>query len=194
MNTGYSKKDIRKFGKIASSNGAKLVLINSAKGLTNYLNSKDASSSKLSENRENDKVESLTIFGHGFINSAEFGYHQTPSEQEKFSWDRDDATKLDDDAFENANICFYTCNAATLKAEGDKSLIQVVAEATKSTVSGYEGRSDYAPINRGEGWGAKINRNINGFNTNGSFGPPVGGTNDATGGQRSRRIVVNGRQ
>jgi RHS repeat-associated protein len=171
MNVGYSEKAIKKMERIAKRNGVEFVLLNSADELTNYMNSKGTSSSQLSEQRKADQVTDVTIFGHGFAGSMEFGYKQGAELQEKFSYGVDDAKKLDPGAFNNACIDIFTCNAGT-PATGSydfaTSLVGEIANQTKSKVSGYWGRTDYAGINTGEGYGDKWDRWLNDFNTEGS--------------------------
>ncbi len=102
MNVGYSKSDITKMRSIAKENGVNFVLLNSADELTNYVNSKTTSSSDLTDARTSDQVTEMSVFGHGFVGSMEFGYNQT--EQDKFSYGMDNAANLDSGAFNNPAI------------------------------------------------------------------------------------------
>jgi len=175
MTAGYSEKDISKFQSIAKDLGVNFQAIGSAGEFTNYLNSKSVSSSELSEARTGDQITSMTVFGHGFVGSAEFAYNQRVEAQSAFSWGIVNAKQLNAGAFNDAIINFYTCNAGTYNNEG-MSLIKAVSTTTNSTVSGYWGKTDYAQINNGQGLENKWNRYMNGFNTNGSLFLPSAGT------------------
>ncbi len=178
---GYSEKDIAKFQSVASDLGVGFQALGSANEFTNYLNSKSVGSYALSEARTSDQVTSMTVFGHGFTGSAEFAYNQEEGVK-GFSWGIDNANQLNAGAFNNATIDFYTCNAGTYDSNR-MSLVKAVSTSTNSIVSGYWGRTDYAPMNTGQGFGEKLNRNGNGngFNTNGSLRLPSAGTRTVDG-------------
>lgn len=191
MNVGYSDADIEKFQSIASDLGVGFQLVGSADELTNYINAKDVSIDGSTAARSDDQITGMSVFGHGFAGSAEFGYSQGSALQDQFSWGMSDAGSINAEAFNNANVCFYTCNAGT-SVDGSgfgNSLIRKVAETTNSTVSGYWGRTDYATMNKGQGFGAKLNRRINGFNTNGSMSLPSPGRKST--GEASTLIRIN---
>lgn len=190
MTAGYSQKDLQKFQAVADKLGVNMVQLKSADELTNYVNSKSTGSSDLSQARQDDQVTQMAIFGHGFSGSAEFGYNQGAETQENFSWGMDDASNLSSGAFNNATINFFTCNAATDSEGGftGNSLIRTVANSTNSTVSGYWGRTDYATINIGEDYSDKLNRAVNGFNTNGSQSLPSPGTKST--GETSTKVTL----
>ncbi len=184
MSAGYSKSDMKNFAAIAEALGVNFQAIDSDKGLTNYLNSKDTGNSKVSDERKDDLVTNVTVFGHGFSGKAEFGYNQGEPTRSNFSWGMDDASELDSNAFsKDSNICFYTCNAGTDINGGwaGKSLISTVSKSTKaSVVSGYWGRTDYATMNNGESKIDKIARFLNGFNAGGSRSLPSPGKKNGT--------------
>ena len=60
--------------------------------------------------------------------------------------------------------------------EGGKSLAYTLAIMTGSTVTGFKGQSTYSEMNKGQGFMAKWNRWLNGFNSNGSVTLPKAGT------------------
>ncbi len=183
MAAGYSKKDIKKMKRIAKGLGVGFEIMESAQELTNYLNSKDKSTSELSDERTSDKITDLSVFAHGFTKSAEFAYNQGGL-QSTYSWDSDQSEQLNSDAFESSNICFYTCNSATDSNDSfvGNSLIKSVSNSTKAlSTMGYWGRSDYATVNEGESYYHKINRKVNGFNIYGSRSLPSLGTKDSRG-------------
>ena len=173
MTAGYSEEDIAKFQSIANDLGVQFQAIGSAEEFTNYLNSKDINSPFLSDARTGDKITSLTVFGHGFVGSVEFAYNQ--DNQSSFSWGMESIVKLHRGAFENAIIDLYSCNSAT-DVEGGKSLAYTLAIMTGSTVTGFKGQSTYSEMNKGQGFMAKWNRWLNGFNSNGSVTLPKAGT------------------
>ena len=111
MTAGYSKEDIEKFQSVANDLGVGFQAISSAEEFTNYLNSKDIGTNMLSDARKNDKITSLTVFGHGIPGSAEFAYGQQVVSL--FSWGLTGVEKLNKGAFDNADINLYTCNSAT---------------------------------------------------------------------------------
>jgi RHS repeat-associated protein len=175
MNIGYSPDDIALMQNTAKSMGVGFVLINSATELSNYMNSKTTSSSIVSTERKSDKVTDVSMMGHGFIGTAEFGYHQGDENQAKFSWGDEEVKMLDETAFDNACFDFYTCNASTPISKDEKSLAEKVADQTKSKATGYHGKSDYKYINQGEGIRDKVRRFLSGFEIYGSEKLPQGG-------------------
>lgn len=192
MNKGYSADDIKKFQSIAKDKGVTFVLLNTDKELIRYVNRQVSTPAgvpekelpditKLSTGRENDPITNMTIFGHGFVGSMEFGYHQ--SNPENLSVGTDDIGLLNAGAFNNATIDLFTCNAGT-PTDGTtnvwSSFAGQLATQTNTKVTGYLGKTDYAKMNEGQGIGDKINRRMNGFNTNGSVNLPTGGTQNGT--------------
>ena len=169
---GYSESDLASFKKIADELGVGFQTISSADEFTNYLNSKDVSTTNLSDARKKDKITSMSIFGHGYVGSVEFAHNQ--DNQNNFSWGIDKVNQLVASAFNNARVDFYTCNSAT-DTETRKSLGYVFSKQTGSIVTGFRGQSTYSQMNNGQGFSAKWNRNKNGFNTNGSIALPQTG-------------------
>ncbi|MDX2172135.1 MAG: RHS repeat-associated core domain-containing protein, partial [Bacteroidota bacterium] len=175
MNVGYSPDEIELMQNTAKSMGVGFVLINSAKELSNYINSKTTTSSVVSKERKADKVTDVSLMGHGFVGSAEFGYHQGDEAQEKFSFGDEEVKLLDPTAFDNGCIDFYTCNAGTPLGKDQKSLAEKVADQTKTKTTGFHGKSDYKYINQGEGIRDKVRRFLSGFDIFGSEKLPQGG-------------------
>lgn len=169
---GYSESDMADFKRVANELGVGFQTINSADEFTNYLNSKDVESSGLSKARMSDQITSISVFGHGYSGSVEFAHGQANSDQ--FSWGTDKVKKLNENAFYNTKVDFYSCNSAT-DTETERSLGYVFSQRTKTIVTGYKGKSTYTQMNNGEGFGAKWNRFWNGFNTNGSVKLPQAG-------------------
>ncbi len=171
---GYSESDLASFKKIADELGVGFQTISSADEFTNYLNSKDVNTTNLSDARKNDKITSMSIFGHGYEGSVEFAHGQ--DNHKAFSWGTDKVNLLEAGAFNNAKVDFYTCNSATNIDETEhSSLCYVFCKRTGSSVTGYRGQSTYSKINIGQGISAKWNRHKNGFNTNGSVFLPRAG-------------------
>lgn len=204
MNTGYTDEQIESFRSTAKELGVELVLLNSADDLALYLNKKttkpyggargtpispEEKIETVSDERKKDLVTDVSIFGHGFVGSMEFGYRQTNSTE--FSFGIDDIAKLNSEAFNNevCGIEIYTCNAATPTDSAEKDLWSSfageLAKQTKTYVTGYQRRTDYAKINVGEDNWDKWNRYRNGYNTDGSQRLPSAGTQ--TGGKPSKR-------
>ena len=113
--------------------------------LTNYMNSKNINDSKVSKERKEDKITDLVIFGHGFKGSYEPNFGGELYEDNlSSSWGIDDVKNLSNKAFENAEIIFYTCNAATEISE--TSLTKETAISTQSIVTGWRGKTSYENI------------------------------------------------
>jgi RHS repeat-associated protein len=197
MNVGYSEEDIVKFKSTAQELGVNLVLINSDKELTSYLNQKETktgiketiidgekvkykdSPSLVSLERMVDKITDVSIFGHGLKGKLAFGYHQ--EEFAKFEYGIDDVKDLSPVAFNKCTFDIFTCNSAT-PVDGSNSLWSSfageLASNTATKVNGYFGKSEYAFINKGESFSDKVNRKLNGFNPSGSENLPSAGNQD----------------
>ena len=176
---GYSENDIEKYKKLAAELDVNFVAINSKEELTNYINSKDKTDVDLSEERTKDKITDLSVFAHGHKNDISFGYRQGEDVENRLSYRITDISKLNKAAFNNTDICLYSCNAATNLGGNSStwnSIAGVMALQLNANVTGFHGRTNYATINEGESYGNKLNRVINGFNTNGSVSLPSRGT------------------
>ena len=134
----------------------------------------------MSEERIGDRITSLTIFGHGAPGVAAFAYKQP--KYYSFLWGLDEISKIDANAFSSAIIDLYTCNSATDK-DNNGSLGSNLSRQTGSIVFAYRGQSTYVSMNAWEGLGAKINRYMNGFNTNDSKRMPQAG-------HEAHRIII----
>lgn len=171
MNHGYSTEEINKFKDVAEDMGVGFVLMDTKEQLTNYLNSGSVDDSKLSEARLGDKITDFSIYGHG----GKWGdIWLDYDKQGKEGFVKADVRKLNAKAFDNAEICLYSCNSATPNSQGN-SLSSVFATQTKSKVIGFKGKSDYSTINIGEGYLDKFSRWKNGFNAYGSQSQPTPG-------------------
>ena len=187
INLGYSQWDIVKFQRIAKQNNAVFGLVSSAKDLSRYINRQRVNSngitesrlsdvSEVSADRIKDPVTGLTIFGHGFTGSMEFGYRQSGSAG--FSYGKKELNTLSPKSFNNATIDLYTCNAATPTKKADglwSSFAGQLASKTKTKVVGFFGRTDYAKMNTGRSIREKIARKLLTGMTNGSKKLPVAG-------------------
>lgn len=184
---GYSKQDLAKMKDVADKLGVTFGPLALAKDLTRYINRQQVNSNGLKESqmasrttvtadRLKDPVTGITIFGHGFVGSMEFGYRQ--SNTEHFSYKTEEIKNLSPKSFNKATIDLYTCNAATPVGKSTDlwtSFAGQLALKTKTKVTGYQGRSDYAKMNNGQTIGDKWNRYRNNFNTRGSKQAPEGG-------------------
>lgn len=172
MTTGYSSEDLELMKSLASHLDVGFQEIGSADEFTNYLNSKSISKTDVSDSRLSDKITEMNIFGHGVEGSAQFGYLNR--EQKEFAWLVEDANNLQHQAFDKAKINFYTCNASTYSSEFNISLGQAVSNSSGATVSGFQGRTEYKYMNKGQSNYAKVMRYILGFNIGGSKKLPTG--------------------
>lgn len=126
-----------------------IVTVSSGQELANYMNSKNASNSKLSNERINDKITDISFFGHGLKDRGfDPGYSRPlgSSIRESFNFSTEEIKSLNSNAFQDAKTGVYSCNSATLGNNG-KSFVQEFSSATKGTVFGWEsGKTDYEGI------------------------------------------------
>lgn len=187
MGKGYSERDLKTLRKVASDAGAELVVINSSVQLKNYFNSKDIAKSKITEERKGDRITDVSIYGHGG-KKGDIWIDYKGKDAKGFGRFRTSQTKAG--AFDNADICIYTCNGATGSDEvqgvpneeltGKTSVANAMAQKFKSKVTAFWGKSDYEAINTTywnflDKYINKKDRTVNGFSTNGSLGDPLPG-------------------
>jgi RHS repeat-associated protein len=151
-NVDWSASDKGDLAEAAGKLGVNIVYFKNADELMNYFNSKSVSSGSLSGERTNDKISSLSVYGHGVPGILSFGYQNDYEKKDPATWLSFDfnarvARKLSRGAFdEGSTINLLTCNPATDTAPGEGSIARELSRATGATVSGYEGKIDYAGI------------------------------------------------
>jgi RHS repeat-associated protein len=134
-------------GNASGAQHVDLVIVGSAGELANYLNSKTTTSPDLSKTRTEDKITDVAVYGHGVSGEMAFGYdynHTRSEEEEKTGFGSDEISKLNPDAFNDAEICLYNCNTAT-----DKDGVNIAKDLSKQTnsrVEGYQGTTSYKNI------------------------------------------------
>jgi RHS repeat-associated protein len=117
--------------------------------LVNYFNSKSKFSSNLSNERTNDKITSVSIFGHGLNGGRGFtpGYPLS-TDSDSYGVNNNlgisDLSNLNSSAFNNSLIGLYMCNAAT--NSNGTNFAKELSKATKSNVYGWEGQTSYSSI------------------------------------------------
>jgi RHS repeat-associated protein len=169
----YTPKQKKEFEKWAKDNGvAPPIYVRTADNLVNYLNNKEINTelipgSSISNERSNDKVTGLTAVAHGVPSIVAFGYENTGDENTgtvaQSDFTIESANKLDKNAFDKADIQFYSCNSATayevyenniygdfpsvteLKEynSNNPNLVSVMAEKTGCKVTGLIGTCLY---------------------------------------------------
>jgi RHS repeat-associated protein len=150
--------------------GVNLVEISKTEQIVNYINSGNILTPVFTEAREKDKVTDLSFFSHGYSKGAngspsiepahgmygsgslEEGYdvNNRTAEQLKhdgYSFDKDDVKLLDPRAFNELSTCeLYSCNSATLNANGESLVKSISNQLPETETSGYYGKTDYINI------------------------------------------------
>ncbi|MEN9998785.1 MAG: hypothetical protein RI922_1775 [Bacteroidota bacterium] len=150
--------------------GVNLVEISKTEQIVNYINSGNILKSVFTEAREKDKVTDLTFFSHGYAKgengspsiepahgmhgngALEVGYdvNNRTAEQLKhdsYTFDKEDVKLLDPRAFSQLSTCeLYSCNSATLNANGESLVKSFSKQLPETETSGYYGKTDYINI------------------------------------------------
>jgi len=138
-----------------------LVLANSSDELINYINSGTTSSSEITEQRNNDRITDLAVFGHGVEGNIDIGHDGLigrSSVEENFSIDQAKLGNINNNAFsKSSSTILYTCNSATISSNG-VNIAQVFSTSTNGSVTGYSGLVSYYNIYSGAGLSNKFNR------------------------------------
>ncbi len=169
-----------------TGNSINLVLAGSGDEVANYMNSKSTGDGKLSDSRTGDKIENLSVVGHGVPGDLAFGYDYqstTSAEEQKTSFSTPQINKLESGAFAEGSVTnLYNCNTATDK--GGVNVAKDLSVKTGGAVSGYQGMSSYKGI---YGIANKIVKTLGAKIT--------GATNLPTGSQGStKKVYKNGQQ
>ena len=142
-----------------------LVLANSSDELINNINSGTISSSEITEQRNNDRITDLMVFGHGVEGNLDIGYdsyYGKSSVEESFSIDQAKLGSINSNAFsKTSSTILYTCNSATTSSNG-VNIAQVFSSSTNGSVTGYSGLVSYYNIYSGAGFSNRFNRFISG--------------------------------
>ena len=192
----YTDAEKKSFEKWAKNNGvAPPVYVKTTENLVNYINNKDISSpldvgGTPSIDRTNDKITSLSFAAHGVESIVAFGLENTdpvandqvPGKYTIVTSDFtiENAQTLNENAFDNCVIDFYSCNPATAYTDYENyensggadnylrahdftsvqelkdfnktnpNLVQTLAEVTKSKVTGNIGTCNYTPVGSGK--------------------------------------------
>ena len=167
----YTPAEKKQFAAFAKANGIEPpVYVKTAKEVKNYLNSQDKKKVGLSQERQDDQVTSVSAFSHGTTSNVAFGYQNTNYSykwEDKTNLNYSNISDLDKGAFaEGCEIDLFSCNSATPgeslkenfpskeklldKCLNRPSLVSELSAQTGQTVSGYIGRTDYAPVISGQ--------------------------------------------
>ncbi|TAH28405.1 MAG: hypothetical protein EAZ06_10180 [Cytophagales bacterium] len=143
--------------------GAKVSIefMNNDQELTNYINSGDRNFEDISQNRKNDKITDVAMFGHGYAGSFEPGHSASSDIQNKFSYGLDDISKINSKAFANGcKIDLYSCNSATDYNSKGSFAEKLSTKAKDGIVSGWYGLTSYHGINNPDSISIKILKRI----------------------------------
>ncbi|MCM1237473.1 MAG: RHS repeat-associated core domain-containing protein, partial [Ruminococcus flavefaciens] len=136
-NNGWSQKDMRTFTDFAKGK-ATIVFFWGKTGLCNYINSDVRKKKKR-------KINSFTVFSHGFIGKVAFGYNYV-SANPHLTLENEDIEKILPRSFsKNAYVSFYSCNTAT--GGKDSFANEWFGHLKKVKGHAYEGKTDYSCIN-----------------------------------------------
>ena len=172
--TGYSNKDIEKFRSVAKKINVKLVLIDNANELYNYINSKSITSNKLSSTRKIDLISEFTLFSHGLPGVVSLGYNQGNKTKSLEMTTSGLQSKMDKKAFASFQYStFYSCNAGTYPKTPYNSFAQAWANVAGGTTKAAYGTTYYGDINKNQSLINRARWKIDGFYRNGSKNYPV---------------------
>ena len=150
---GYTKKQIARIEKSVAKYGGTLIQVNSAKEMTNYINSKSTGNSDLSTARTEDKITNMDMFSHGIAGAVEFGYKTENAES--YSLNKANVMNINKGAFYGtaSTITSYACRTALgtdIRIIGSdyginpvNSFAQKLANASGAHVQAFPVRTDY---------------------------------------------------
>lgn len=142
---GYTDKQIARIRERVEKFGWTLHLVDSAEGLTNYVNSKDTGSGDLSESRTSNQITNVDIFAHGVSGSIEFGYGTDYADSYRLN--ENNVNDMSSGAYgSQSEIYSYACRTAQgtdMFLNKSNSLAQKMFNATGAQVLAYGVRTDY---------------------------------------------------
>ena len=164
---GYTDKQIAKIKESVEKLGGVLVEVNSAKEMTNYVNSKSTGSLEISLERSSDQVTNMSLFSHGVVGSIEFGHESKFADSYRLN--SSNVSDFNSNAFsEGAEITSVACRSALGNSNIDifswgmpfewpkygNSIAAQIANQTGATVHAWAVRTVYAntifsPLDRG---------------------------------------------
>ena len=108
-NAGWSKKDLKNFGKVANDIDVRLAYFSKSDNLINYINNKYDG-----EDRNADKITKFVVFSHGFANGTlSLGYNYDSDYNKNLNFSIDQLGSISENAFNSPNSMFYSCNTGT---------------------------------------------------------------------------------
>ena len=169
---GWTDDDISAFqAAVHPTEGINVIGFTSSAELQNYINSKDTSQWELSDARTGDKITKFALFSHGTTDSISLGMGFSNSGD--LELDNGWIGGIFDEAFNNANSAFYSCNTGTM---GNSSFAQIWTNKTRGKTWAFVGTSDYEHIFDGQTLEIIIARFLGDFYWGGSWNLPVAGT------------------
>jgi hypothetical protein len=131
------------YNSIGTANHVNLVIANNTDEMVNYLNSKSTINSDVTDERKNDKVTNVTLYGHGLAGNISLTYPNVGGNCDLIP---SDVQGMSPEAFDdNATIDLYNCNTATDVPNGT-NMAKHISSQTQTKVTGYEGKTDYKDI------------------------------------------------
>ena len=143
---GYTDTALNSFQEVADYYRAKLVFIESADQLINYINSKNINNRDYTESRAYDKIRKFAVFSHGVEGVVSLGYNQG-SNGVPLELTKDKVGGINANAFYYPNSAFYSCNTGT---GGNDSFAQRWVNVVGGRTWAAVGRTDYDNINKGQ--------------------------------------------
>lgn len=140
--------------------------------MQNYINSGDIHTWELSEARLNDPIRKFTVFAHGVPGRVELA-HNLPNNRD-MCIDFTFIQGMFSEAFDNPNTAFYSCRAGVnATSQWGSNLAQDWVNRVGGRTWAATSRTDYAYMLNGEGEKGMKNREIYGFNIDGSPNFPI---------------------
>ncbi len=144
---GYTEKQIKTFERVAKFYGVNnVVKISNVDEVVNYINSKDAKTVSLSQERENDPISNMDAFSHGLPGRITFdfdgGVDNTNLTIEKVNQIDPKAFGKDPSTGAAPIFSSYACRTGTPDDDGN-NLAQAFANRTGATVKAFQRRSNY---------------------------------------------------
>ncbi|OOM11681.1 hypothetical protein [Clostridium saccharobutylicum] len=159
-NSGYDSEDKKKLIDYASANDIKIMFIDDKEQLADYINKGKDENGTTIENRDENKISTVTVFSHGSYleYGSQFklalGYKDEEKPDLNISTEDLYDMNIDKNSFSSESTTWFeSCNTGTIteKSVDGESFAQKWADETGSkTIALADGRTDYKDINTHE--------------------------------------------